>query len=98
MTDFSKPQDVEIDEFKLVLTSWACPEQYNAYLSDRQVGYLRLRHGYFSVDVPTPMSKRVFASIESIGDGQFHKSEREFFLREAINAIRRELAIGESDG
>ncbi len=33
-------------------TCSACPEQYDAYLTDTNeyIGYLRLRHGYFSVE------------------------------------------------
>ena len=37
---------------KLVLTCGACPEQYDAFDGERQVGYLRLRHGHFTVTCP----------------------------------------------
>ena len=34
-------------EIKLIQTCGACPEQYDAFIGEEQVGYLRLRHGYF---------------------------------------------------
>jgi hypothetical protein len=35
---------------KLVRTCFACPEQYDAFDGEKKVGYLRLRHGCFTVD------------------------------------------------
>ena len=39
-------------KFRLEMTCFACPEQYDVYLEDEKVGYLRLRHGHFRCDVP----------------------------------------------
>jgi hypothetical protein len=35
---------------KLIKTCNACPEQYDVYLNNMQLGYLRLRWGFFRVD------------------------------------------------
>jgi plasmid stability protein len=31
---------------RLVRTCFACPEQYDAFIGEEKVGYLRLRHGH----------------------------------------------------
>ena len=36
--------------FKLVQTCGACPEQYDVYEGDEEVGYMRLRHGHFHAE------------------------------------------------
>ena len=36
---------IKLSEIKLVKTCSACPEQYDAFYEDHQVGYLRVRHG-----------------------------------------------------
>jgi len=41
---------MEINGYKLVLTCGACPEQYDVFKNGQQVGYLRLRHGFFSAE------------------------------------------------
>lgn len=38
--------------FILEQTCYAYPEQYDVFLDGKQVGYLRLRHGYFRCDYP----------------------------------------------
>ena len=46
---------------KLVRTSVAVPEQYDAFDdSGEQVGYLRLRHGRFRVDFPANGGRTIF--------------------------------------
>jgi hypothetical protein len=71
---------------RFVRTCWACPEQYNAYLGDRQVGYLRLRHGFFVVECPVNGGMEVYSAHPS-GDGIFDPSERDRYLRNAANSI-----------
>ena len=73
-------------EIKLVETCWACPEQYNAYYNNKLVGYLRLRHGEFSVECPDSRGELVY-SAEPIGDGRFETNERDFYLNKAKEAI-----------
>ena len=75
------------DDISLVQTCGACPEQYDAYDPDgRKVAYLRLRHGYFTVEMPHAGGKRVY-SAEPSGDGIFAPDERDDYLREARERI-----------
>ena len=76
---------------KLIKTCSACPEQYDAYLGDRQVGYLRLRHGYFRVDYPHCCGETIYEATTK-GDGIFDSDEREFYLNMAIHAIEERLS------
>lgn len=73
-------------KIQLVQTSVACPEQYDAYLSGEKVGYLRLRHGYFSVECPDACETIVYEATP-IGDGAFEEGERDYYLRFAVDAI-----------
>lgn len=79
------------DDILLVQTCGACPEQYDAFLGDRQVGYLRLRHGLFYVDFPACDGETIYETEEVLGDGIFDESEREKFLSIAKRAILRKL-------
>ena len=78
-------------KIKLVLTCGACPEQYDAYIDDKQVGYLRLRHGHFRVDYPTCGGETIYEA-HPLGDGDFEAGERDYYLRFAVDAILRRLA------
>jgi hypothetical protein len=82
---------VEISGVELRRTCFACPEQYNAYVDGVQVGYLRLRHGYFTVEVPDCGGKTVYEA-EPDGDGVFDFEERDLYLKEAVAAIRLTLS------
>ena len=65
-------------------TCGACPEQYDAYFGDPlervegqdQVGYLRLRHGVFTVQCRTSGGDEVLY-VYPHGDGIFEAEERE---------------------
>lgn len=88
--DWSNPQDFIIGNYTLKLTCGACPEQYDVFnKSDKQVGYLRLRHGSFSASYPECGGKQVYHACP-VGDGIFEDDEREFYLTEAIKAIQAE--------
>lgn len=76
----------KINGYTLVLTCAACPEQYDVYKNNRQVGYLRLRHGRFRADYPSCMEETVYEAYPN-GDGAFEDDERHFYLTEAIKAI-----------
>jgi hypothetical protein len=73
---------------RLVQTCGACPEQYDAFDGDRQVGYLRLRHGGFTVSCPDPGGELVYDASPN-GDGIFDVEERDYYLRFAVDAIER---------
>jgi hypothetical protein len=72
---------------RLVMTCNAFPEQYDAFDGDKQVGYLRLRHGTFRVDVPTCGGETIYTAFPK-GDGAFEDDdERDDYLRCAVTAI-----------
>lgn len=75
-----------IGDYALVLTCGACPEQYDVYRGTDQVGYLRLRHGWFRADVPKCGGRTVYEACPS-GDGSFDDDERDRYLTAAIQAI-----------
>lgn len=77
---------MEISEIELIQTCVACPEQYDAYHNNIQVGYLRLRHGFFYVDCPDCGDETVYTANPK-GDGIFYEDEREFYLNGAKQAI-----------
>lgn len=77
---------------RLVKTCESCPEQYDAFIGDEQVGYLRLRHGHFRVDCPDCGGETVYSTI--LGDsGMFDTdSERHCYLTSACQAILRHIS------
>lgn len=78
------------NEIRLVQTCFACPEQYDAFIGDRQVGYLRLRHGCFRVDYPAAGGETIYRANPQ-GDGIFEYEERGHYLAEAKKAILNKL-------
>ncbi len=79
-------------KLKLIQTCGACPEQYDVFTEDEmKVGYLRLRHGYFSARYPNSSGIEVYGS-ETVGDGSFiSEEERKLHLKRAKKAIKKEL-------
>lgn len=74
---------------RLVCTSGACPEQYDAFLGDKQVGYLRLRHGLLRVQCPNSNGEVVYIAYPE-GDGVFDSSEeRDYYLRFSVSYIEK---------
>lgn len=73
---------------RLVKTCGACPEQYDAFDGDKQVGYLRLRHGCFTVNCPNFSGEEVYSAAPQ-GDGCFDPEERDYYFRFAVDAIER---------
>lgn len=91
LLDKNWPEDREIDGFKLVCTSIACPEQYNVFdSSGKQVGYFRLRHGKFRADVPDCGGETVYTS-RTKGDGTFAEEERDEELKRALAAMKSRI-------
>ena len=63
------------------------PEQYDAIGPDGKIiGYLRLRHGAFSVSCPG-CDGEVIMRASPHGDGEFLPSERDIYLSAARVAI-----------
>lgn len=73
-------------EIELRQTCRVSPEQYEAWHLGRRVGYLRLRHGWFSVECPDVGGIEVFEA-RPLGDGCFYDHEREAYLWKAKSAI-----------
>src|SRR5437879_2641767 len=55
---------------RLAQTCFACPGQYDAFIGEEKAGYLRLRHGHFSVDCPDVFGETVYEASPN-GDGIF---------------------------
>jgi hypothetical protein len=81
-------KDIVINNYRLICTCGACPEQYDVFeeATGKQVGYLRLRHGYFRADVPDCGGETVYESFTG-GDGIFDEDERITELTAAVAAI-----------
>jgi hypothetical protein len=82
-------QDIIIDGCRLVLTCPACPEQYEVFdnKTREQIGYLRLRHGWFRADTPACGGETVYEANPH-GDGIFDEDERMGYLTDAVAAIQ----------
>lgn len=83
-------EDREILGLSLVLTCPGCPEQYDVFDGDKQVGYLRLRWGEFTVNYPDVRGEEIF-SAEPDGDGNFTDQERDYYLLKACHAINARM-------
>ena len=84
---------MKILDYSLKMTCGACPEQYDVFDSEgKQVGYLRLRHGYFRADYPDCGGVTVYEASPE-GDGIFACHEREFFLTKAVEAIHNQIQL-----
>ena len=68
-------------------TCGACPEQYDAYFEGKNIGYLRLRHGYFRAEYN---DKIVYEAYPN-GDGAFDHNERKRYLKKAKKAIYKSM-------
>jgi hypothetical protein len=79
---------------KLKMVCGACPEAYDAVdEAGNTVGYLRLRHGTFSVECPDSGGATVYEAFPR-GDGVFDSSERDYYLRWAVKSIEDWIANG----
>lgn len=77
-------------DIRLERTCGACPEQYDAFVGEEQVGYLRLRDGHFRVDFPHCGGETIYEASPR-GDGIFDENERDHYLSMARAAISRRL-------
>lgn len=80
--------EIYIHGYKLFLTCFACPEQYDVFDPDGiQIAYIRLRHGKLTVECPDVGGDLVY-NANTKGDGVFAKEERMYFLYKSIEAIQ----------
>ena len=82
-------------DIELIETCGACPEQYDAFKNGVKVGYLRLRHGNFTVECPDVGGQCVYSTGNCRGDGAFKDDERGIFLELAKQNIRLWLFLQE---
>jgi hypothetical protein len=82
--------NLEINGFILKLTCPAYPEQYDVYKDGVQVGYLRLRHGYFTCDYPDCNGETIYEA-EPKGDGYFEDDERLQYLTQALDVLQLKI-------
>lgn len=77
---------------RFVETCGACPEQYDVFLDDRQVGYVRLRHGYLSIRYPDVSGDEVYQAYPRNSDGCFtDDGVRRRHLKRGAKAILEKL-------
>ena len=77
---------INVNGCYLIKTCSACPEQYDVYKGKVQIGYLRLRHGFFRADYPDCGGESVYEA-EPEGDGIFEDHERDKYLSAAVDAL-----------
>jgi hypothetical protein len=68
-------------------TCFACPEQYDVYWNNKQVAYVRLRHGMLRVYAPDFGDNIIFTTEDVEGDGCFTHDERPNQLRRVVEHI-----------
>ena len=91
----TRDEDIVIGRYRLICTCGACPEQYDVFdeITKRQVGYLRLRHGFFRADLGGCGGETVYEA-ETNGDGVFDDNERMPHLRAAVIALEAAIMAG----
>lgn len=79
--------------FKMIGSAF--PEQYDVFLGDQRVAYLRLRHGRLRVDCPDVGGETVYETTQLEGSGFFDtQEERDYHLRHAGAKILEWVANG----
>lgn len=88
---------LSINDIALNRTVIACPEIYEAFVKEKQIGYLRLRHGHFIVRYPNASGTLVWESFPE-GDGIFTDSERPLYLKIAKEKLLEYHKIQHKNG
>lgn len=76
-------------DLRFDLTSCVCPEQYDVFLNDKIVGYIRLRNGRLRVDCPDCGGETIYIKdFEDSWKGMFdNNEERMYYLNIAEKKI-----------
>ena len=83
-----KEKELSINGYKLILECRAFPEAYDVFIDNKEIGYLRLRHGYFkAIYYLKDEDGEAVYDAEPKGDGEFDDDEREYYLNKAIEEI-----------
>jgi len=78
--------------YRCVMSCPVCPEQWDVFIDEHTVGYLRLRHGYFQARFPDYLGECVYETSKIFGDGTFYnRQERMREMKRAIKFIHREV-------
>lgn len=64
----------------------AYPEQYDVLLNGKTIGYMRLRHGRFTVECPDVGGQLMYEAYP-IGYGEFENDERNYYLDIGLSNI-----------
>lgn len=82
-----KIEDIDFSSLEIRLEELCSdyPEAYNLFIQDKEVGYLKVRGGIFSVEYDLT-SKIIFTTVVD-GDGCFCDHERDYFLRKGIKEV-----------
>jgi hypothetical protein len=84
-------ESIDIDGLRLVCTCSISPEQYDVFLENEQIGYLRLRHGDFTA---ADTGGELVYEATPAGDCCFEDEERVHFLTEAVQALKSRACMG----
>ena len=84
-----------------VVGGGAWPEQYDVYTDNKHVGYIRLRHGDLTVEVPDVWGEEIYRAKPSVkikdsisrwGYGFFlSERERQFYLKRCVSKILKNI-------
>jgi hypothetical protein len=73
-------------------TSPGCPEQYDVFQKDKQVGYIRYRWGNFRIDCPNCGDKEIYSEeIDEDGYEGMLNENRMKYLKLATKLILKEI-------
>ena len=76
-----------MSDLRLEKTCSMCPEQYDVFLEDRQVGYIRVRWGGMWVSCPRAGGEMVYHNPD-VGFGFLTDKEREELIPLALEKIQ----------
>lgn len=80
-------RDCTVNGLDLVDTCTSHPEQYDVFIGELPVGYLRLRDGRYYAEAPYCGGVRVHLESNLACDGQFRIVERQGYLEKGVNSI-----------
>ncbi len=84
--------EFELEDLKFKRITQMCPEQYDVFKNGKQVAYIRLRWGHFTVEAPDVYGKLVFEKqFKDHLKGAFAINERIKYLRLAAKKIKKKL-------
>lgn len=78
---------IYINRDTIEITSFACPSQWNAKTFENEYVYIRVRHGYFSLEVN---GEKIFDGYPEGVDGVMDTSEMIDFVNSNTSKIRIE--------